>query len=114
MNARISDRSWPGYKRLHWWLPNVIANVDLFLAQTWGDQKRLVDIGAGAERIEVSGNLKFDIEAPAPPDVVASLQDNFQKSGAGPVLVCGSTVDEEEERMLLQAFQTFKPATATP
>lgn len=108
VNARISDRSWPGYKRLHWWLPRVIANIDLFLAQTWEDRKRLVDIGAPEDRVEVTGNLKFDINPPAPPPVLASLRENFEKSGASPILVCGSTVDEEEERMLLQAFQNIQ------
>jgi 3-deoxy-D-manno-octulosonic-acid transferase len=108
VNARISDRSWPGYKRLRWWLPQVIGNVDLFLAQTWEDRKRLVDIGAPDHRVEVTGNLKFDIDPPPVPAVVASLRENFQKSGATPILACGSTVDEEEERMLLQAFQSIQ------
>jgi 3-deoxy-D-manno-octulosonic-acid transferase len=108
VNARISDRSFPGYQRLRWWLPQVIDNVDLFLAQTWEDRKRLVDIGGPADRVEVTGNLKFDINPPPPPAVVASLRESFQKSGASPILVCGSTVDEEEERMLLQAFQSIQ------
>jgi 3-deoxy-D-manno-octulosonic-acid transferase len=108
VNARISDRSLPGYKRLRWWLSRVISNIDLFVAQTYEDQKRLVEIGAAAERVHAAGNLKFDIKPSSPPDVVASLQDNFQKSEAGPILVCGSTVDEEEERMLLQAFQNIQ------
>jgi len=86
----------------------VIANVDLFLAQTYEDQKRLTDIGAIPDRVQVSGNLKFDVEPPPPPDVVASLRNNFQQSEASPILVCGSTVDEEEERMLLQAFQNIQ------
>lgn len=107
VNARISDRSLPGYKRLRWWLPRVIANVDLFLAQTWEDRKRLIEIGAPDARVEVTGNLKFDISPPPDPAVLASLRENFQKSGATPILVCGSTVDEEEERMLLQAFQNI-------
>jgi len=108
VNARISDRSLPGYKRLHWWLPRVISNIDLFVAQTYEDQKRLVEIGAVPERVQVAGNLKFDIEPPPAPDVVGSLRENFQKSESGPILVCGSTVDEEEERMLLQAFQNIQ------
>jgi 3-deoxy-D-manno-octulosonic-acid transferase len=107
VNARISDRSWPGYKRLHWWLPRILSDVDLFLAQTWEDRKRLIDIGAPEARVEVTGNLKFDINPPPDPPVLASLKENFQTSGATPVLVCGSTVDEEEERMLLQAFQNI-------
>ncbi|HWX91002.1 MAG TPA: 3-deoxy-D-manno-octulosonic acid transferase [Terriglobales bacterium] len=107
VNARISDRSWPGYKRFGWGLPTVLSKVDLFLAQTWEDRKRLIDIGAPEARVEVSGNLKFDIEPSSPPAVVASLRDSLRKSEAGPILVCGSTVDEEEERMLLQAFQSI-------
>jgi len=107
VNARISDRSWPGYRRLRWWLRGVISKVDLFLAQTYEDRKRLIDIGAPEDRVEVTGNLKFDVEPPSPPPVMASLRQSFQESGAGPILVCGSTVDEEEERILLQAFQNI-------
>jgi len=107
VNARISDRSLPGYKRLRWGLPRVISNVDLFLAQTWEDRKRLIEIGAPEARVEVTGNLKFDVSSPPEPAVLASLRENFEKSGATPILVCGSTVDEEEERMLLQAFQNI-------
>jgi len=56
------------------------------------------------ERVQVSGNLKFDVPVPAAPPIVASLRDVFQRSNAGPVLVCGSTV-EEEEPLLLRAFE---------
>jgi 3-deoxy-D-manno-octulosonic-acid transferase len=109
VNARISDRSLPGYHRLRFWLPKILENIDLFLAQTWEDRKRLIAIGSREERVEVSGNLKFDITPPPPPDVVASLRASFAEADAGPILVCGSTVDEEEERMLLQAFQNLLP-----
>jgi len=107
VNARISDRSWRGYRRLRWWLPSVLRPIDLFLAQTYEDQKRLVGIGVPEQRVEVTGNLKFDLTPTDPPPVVANLRDSFQATGAGPVLVCGSTVDDEEERMLLQAFQSI-------
>jgi 3-deoxy-D-manno-octulosonic-acid transferase len=106
-NARISDRSVGGYKRLRWWLQKVIGQVDLFLAQTYEDRKRLIEIGAPEPRVEVTGNLKFDLKPGSPPPVLANLRESFQATGAGPVLVCGSTVDDEEERMLLQAFQSI-------
>jgi 3-deoxy-D-manno-octulosonic-acid transferase len=109
VNARISDRSLPGYQRLRFWLPRILENVDIFLAQTWEDRNRLVAIGAPEQRVDVSGNLKFDINPPPPPEVIASLRQSFHAAGAGPILVCGSTVDEEEERMLLQAFQNLLP-----
>ncbi len=52
----------------------------------------------------MSGNLKFDVPAPALPPIVASLRTAFHQAGAGPVIVCGSTVDDEE-RLLLRAFE---------
>jgi 3-deoxy-D-manno-octulosonic-acid transferase len=107
VNARISDRSWRGYRRLHWWLPKVIQNVDLFLAQTQDDSRRLIDIGAPGSRVAVTGNLKFDLQLTQPPPVMANLRDSFRATGAAPILVFGSTADDEEERMLLQAFQSI-------
>jgi 3-deoxy-D-manno-octulosonic-acid transferase len=104
VNARISDRSWPGYRRVRRILAGALRNVDLFLAQTGEDARRLRDIGAPAERVQVSGNLKFDVPAPAAPPIVASLRAAFRQAGAGPVIVCGSTV-EEEEGLLLRAFE---------
>lgn len=104
VNARISDRSWPGYRRFRFVLQKVLQNVDLFLAQTGEDASRLRDIGAPSERVRVSGNLKFDVTVPDPPPIVASLRVNFDQSGAGPVVVCGSTV-EGEEGLLLRAFE---------
>jgi 3-deoxy-D-manno-octulosonic-acid transferase len=106
INCRISDRSLPGYKRLHFWLPKVLANVDLFLAQTEEDRRRLMEIGAPESRVTITGNLKFDVTPPQPPAIVASLRANLSQAGSGPVLVCGSTV-EEEEGSLLSAFHNI-------
>lgn len=107
VNARISDRSIRGYLRIRWWLRKVIGNVDLFLAQTYQDRTRLIELGAPEARVQVTGNLKFELEPDLPPALVAHLRESFEATNAGPVLVCGSTVDDEEERMLLQAFQSI-------
>ncbi len=106
INCRISDRSLPGYKRLGFWLPKVLANVDLFLAQTEEDGRRLVEIGASEEKVKIGGNLKFDVAPPPSPAIVASLRAAIEQSGAGPILVCGSTL-EGEEGTLLSAFQNI-------
>ena len=104
VNARISDHSVAGYKRVRRWLARVLENVDLFLAQTDEDRRRLIEIGAPGERVEVMGNLKFDMAPPLPPPIVESLRSAFEQAGAAPVLVCGSTV-EDEEPILLRAFE---------
>ena len=106
INSRISDRSLRGYKRLGFWVPRVLENVDLFLAQTEQDRQRLMEIGADQRKVTVTGNLKFDAAPPKLPPVVESLRENLESSGAGPVLVCGSTFDEEEGA-LLSAFRNI-------
>jgi len=106
INCRISDRSLAGYKRFRFWLPKVLDNVDLFLAQTDEDRRRLIEIGAPESRISVSGNLKFDVAPPTAPPIVASLSQSLSQSGAEPVLVCGSTL-EDEEGSLLSAFSNI-------
>jgi 3-deoxy-D-manno-octulosonic-acid transferase len=107
VNARISDRSWPRYQRFRWALRKMLAQVDLFLAQTPRDGERLISIGAEPTRVQVSGNLKFDVSLPSPPPIVGSLRQSLQAEGAGPVLVCGSTV-EDEEPLLLKAFENLR------
>jgi 3-deoxy-D-manno-octulosonic-acid transferase len=106
VNARISDRSWPSYRRFRGLLRRLLANVDLFLAQTPEDARRLQDIGACPERVKVAGNLKFDILAPAVSAIVETLREAIADAGAGPVVVCGSTV-EGEEPLLLKAFENL-------
>ncbi|MGE5206988.1 MAG: 3-deoxy-D-manno-octulosonic acid transferase [Chlamydiota bacterium] len=104
VNARISDRSFPGYRRVWRWLGRVLQNVDLLLAQTHQDRERLLAIGAPAERVRVAGNLKFDVPPPQPPPLVEQLRSALAE--ASPVIVAGSTV-EGEEPLLLRAFETM-------
>jgi 3-deoxy-D-manno-octulosonic-acid transferase len=100
VNARISDRSLPGYRRWKGILSRVLRNVDVFLAQSEEDKRRLVEIGAPEERVQVSGNLKFDVKPPAKLAIVEQLQHAMERSGGGPVVVAGSTVGWEESAVL--------------
>ena len=106
VNARISDRSWPNYRRFTWALRKILRNVDLFLAQTQQDSERLQAIGADSTRVRTTGNLKFDVNLPSPPPILEPLRQALDAEAAGPVLVCGSTV-EDEERLLLKAFENI-------
>ena len=102
VNARISDRSFPRYRRFRRLFAGVLAEVDLFLAQTEEDRSRLLMIGARTGAVQVSGNLKFDIHLSADSPLVENMRGAIGKDF--PVLVCGSTTEGEEE-LLLAAFQ---------
>lgn len=110
-NARISDRSLPRYRRLRRLMRTSLATIDVFLAQTKEDARRLVEIGADAARVRVSGNLKFDIPPAKEAAIVAELRGALARASGGPVLVFGSTV-EGEEKPLIEAFRAVLGAYA--
>jgi len=105
VNARISDRSFPRYRRFKWFFGRVLSEVDLFLTQTAEDAERLREIGAPTGRVRVSGNLKFDIRPNAQPSLVNGMRAAIGKDS--PVIVCGSTAEGEEEP-LLAAFKEVR------
>jgi 3-deoxy-D-manno-octulosonic-acid transferase len=99
VNARISDRSWPRYLRLRFLWKRLLDGLALVLAQSEMDVERLRAIGAA--NVRLGGNLKYDIRTAQTATVTQILAQHIA-SGAG-VLVCGSTL-EDEERMLLDAM----------
>jgi 3-deoxy-D-manno-octulosonic-acid transferase len=106
VNARISDRSFPRYRRWRSLLSHVLRYVDLFLAQSEEDARRLREIGAQTDRVQVSGNLKFDVKPPEEAPVVAEVRQAISRGGAGPVIVAGSTVEGEEEQVVASFNKT--------
>ncbi len=105
VNARISDRSFPRAMRFSaLWRP-VLAKVTLFLAQGKETAERLASIGAAAERILVSGNLKYDLLPPAPNAVAARMESLI---GERKLVVAGSTLHGEEELLLAAWPQILK------
>ena len=101
VNARVSDRSLPRYLGLRSLWRRVLRNLDLFLGPSDEDARRLVAIGAPAERVSVTGNLKFDVQPPEMLPVVEMLRRMLEPAAA--VIVCGSTA-EDEEPIILQTF----------
>jgi 3-deoxy-D-manno-octulosonic-acid transferase len=103
VNARISNHSFPGYKRFRWLLRRVLRNAGIFLAQTELDRERLIAIGAPPERVQVGGNLKFDIRPPSESALSQALRRSIGSNQ--PALVFGSTV-EDEEQLLVACFKS--------
>ena len=102
VNARVSDRSLPRYlmlKRL--WRP-LLGGVSVFLAQSEENARRLLEIGAPAERVRVSGNLKYDVKAAGESAMTALIRERLPDRAK--VLVAGSTLDGEET-ILLDAWR---------
>lgn len=100
VNARMSERSAHGYRRVAGLTQAALAGFAGIGAQTESDANRLSDLGA--KRISTTGNIKFDREAPAAMLVLgASLRDAF--GAHRPIFLAASTRDGEEA-MLLDAL----------
>jgi len=100
VNARISDRSWPRYWKLRrLWSP-LLRRLTAVLAQSDLDAERLRALGCVADRVSVSGNLKFDVRAVEESDATRKLRE---LSRGLRLVVAGSTL-EGEEAMLLAAW----------
>ena len=102
-NARLSERSAQGYRRFAALTRPAFAALNV-AAQTDADAARL--ISAGAERLTVTGNLKFDFDAP--PDTAERAAALRQLFGGRRVLLASST-REGEEALILAAW-TALPA----
>ena len=102
-NARISKRSFGRYRRLRPIFRQALLEVSRMAAQTEMDAQRLREIGAEAERVEVCGNLKFDVR---PPEQLFEKSRRLRETwGADrPVLVVGSS-HEGDEVPALTAFK---------
>ncbi len=101
VNGRISDRSFPRYMHLRWLVQPILGNFHAFCMQTAQDADRIRVMGAPEERIEVTRNLKFDMQVPAPgPDESRRLRTDFRLPTDGIVWVAGSTHAGEEEEII--------------
>jgi 3-deoxy-D-manno-octulosonic-acid transferase len=105
VNGRISDRSFPRYRRLKWMWGRVLAGLSLVLAQSEQDVDRLKAIGAPADRVRLGGNMKFDVRAADEGAEIVRLL-RLLLPGDARLLVCGSTL-EGEEQMLLDAWPSL-------
>lgn len=103
-NARISERSFARFKKCQFligeFFERALGDAELFLAQTPEDAARLVAMGAAEERIEVTGNLKYDAEPPAESAFGAWLAEQARAQERWPVFVAGSVAAEEEDAVL--------------
>lgn len=105
VNGRISDRSYPRYRRVRWLLRPVLEQFSAFCMQTDQDAERIRGIGAPPERVEVTRNLKFDMQTTVPnPAAAASLRQSLRLPDRASIWVAGSTHAGEEE-VVLEVYQ---------
>ena len=115
VSGRISDRSFARYQTylrvfgffLRPFLQDALSHAGAFLMQSEKDADRVRALGAPADRVQVSGNLKYDLELPAPTPLSNWFASEIRRSGRSPIIVAGSVVAAEEPHALI-AFGTLQ------
>lgn len=107
VNARLSERSARRYAHVRSLMGDALRTAQGIAAQSADDAARLRALGA--ERVHVTGNLKFDRSA-QPGDV--QLAEIFRHRFAGRAVVLAASTRPGEEQMLLRAWTGAERGTA--
>lgn len=108
-NGRISDKSLPVYRRFRPFFQRVLRSVDAICAQSDEDARRFCAIGAPPDRVQVTGNTKFDQAAVGAQEVeAAALRQELGLPPDAPVMVVGSSRAPEEEQLIALAYRQLR------
>ncbi len=115
VSGRISDRSFARYQKflgifgffLRPLLRSALSHASAFLMQSEKDAERIRALGAPSDHVQISGNLKYDLELPAPTPISNWLAREARRGGRSPIIVAGSVVATEEPLALI-AFGTLQ------
>jgi 3-deoxy-D-manno-octulosonic-acid transferase len=105
INGRISPRSFPRYRLVRRWFGRVLQDVRLFCMQSAADADRILALGAPAERVTVTGNLKYDLPALEHDADVSVIRAGL---GLPPLcrLVIAGSIHRGEDEAVIEAFRS--------
>jgi 3-deoxy-D-manno-octulosonic-acid transferase len=105
-NARLSPKSYAGYRWIRWLTRPMLSHITLLAAQAKADATRYHRLGLAADKIVVTGNIKFDLVIP--PDLTEQANQLRHTWGSSrPVWIAASTHKGEDE-IILSAFADIK------
>ena len=108
VNARLSKKSFFGYKRLGLFAKQVFLNFFHICTQSSEDAGHFQELGVPFDRITITGNVKFDVTFQIQgSQETDSLRQSMHIQNARKVFLAGST-HPGEESMLLDAFSRIK------
>jgi 3-deoxy-D-manno-octulosonic-acid transferase len=101
INARLSSRSYRGYRLLSTPLQATLRRIDAVAAQNAEYARRFVDLGVPTDRISVTGSVKFDgLESERNNAKTRGLRKLLGLSSTDLIFVAGSTMEGEEAAAL--------------
>ena len=109
VNGKMSAKSYRVHARTRL-IPRVLADLDLLAVQTEEHAERLRSLGVPADRIRVTGNMKYDLtRAPADAEQGVALRRALGYANDD-VVIIGGSLHEQEDEALLDAYAAARAA----
>lgn len=109
INGRLSDRSFPSYKRVRWFVARMLSQIDLIAAQNNETATRFLALGAPPERVHITGSLKYDgAQTDRHNPRTQVLRELACITNNDIVFLAGST-QEPEEQIAIDIFRRLAP-----
>jgi tetraacyldisaccharide 4'-kinase len=110
VNARISDRAFPRYRKFRFFFQAVLAQADRIQAQSRVSASRYLALGVPETTVTYGGNLKYDFD-PRETKIPAAIADLLGEWTDKKVWIAASTMpparadDTDEDDAVIQAFR---------
>lgn len=99
-NARLSVKSAVGYQKIQWLVAVMLKDIWI-AAQHKTDGNRFLNLGANAERLSVTGSVKFDVQVSSRlREQAEALKVSFNNAGERFIWIAASTHEGEDEIVL--------------
>jgi len=107
VNARLSEKSGARYRRAPELTRDSLRRLTTIAAQSHDDARRFA--GLGAQKVTVTGNMKFDVQLPA---AQLTQGESWRLQLAGRQVVLAASTRDGEEALLLDILPECKAANA--
>lgn len=101
-NARLSEKSANGYRKILPLFRPMMREVALIAAQSDADGERFVEMGLPPGNLQVTGTIKFDLDIK--PDTVGEARALREQWGGQRKVFIAASTHEGEDEQVLEAF----------
>ncbi|MCG7541892.1 lipid IV(A) 3-deoxy-D-manno-octulosonic acid transferase [Pseudoalteromonas sp. OF7H-1] len=106
VNARLSEKSYQGYKKHAWLTKGLMSNIDLLAAHNEEDGERFIKLGLVQSKLHITGSIKFDISITEEEIAKArQFQENYPERL---IWLAGSTHPKEHEQVIAAHQRVLK------
>lgn len=110
VNARLSEKSAQGYRRIAKLTREMLQNIDVIAAHGQPDAERFVALGAAKYDVSVTGNIKFDLELPH--DLASRSVILRESLGKDRFIWMAASTHEGEEEIIIAAHKKLREKNA--